>query len=697
MRPLIRPAARLAVAAVALAAAASPLAAQFPTRPPAPMPLEPAQFPPFAESVLANGMRVLVVANAKQPVLSLTLAVPGGSFYDAAGKSGTAEMVAGLLTKGAGARSADEVAATIEGVGGSLSASAGADFLTVNAAVLANDRRLAFELVADAALRPTFPAGEIDLLRKQTLSALALAKSQPGSIASKVFSRGLYGDHPYGRAADENSVAAISRDDLVAFHQARMRPNQALLVIAGAIDTLEARQLAEETFGAWGGVAAGAPATRPAPQRARSEILLVHRPGSVQSNIVVGNTTWMATDTRGYALTLANQVLGGASDSRLFQILREQKGWTYGAYSSVQRRRGLGSFSATAEVRTEVTDSALVELLAQLRRVGTTPMPADEFDRQKQTLVGRFPLQVETADAVAAQVANARLLGLATDYVQTYRQRLAAVTAVQAQAAARMGMRADAALVVVVGDATKVYEKLKAVAPVTLLDVDGNALDPEALTTKAVALAIDAARLRPAADSFAVLVQGQTFGYQAAALERDGEGWVYRERSQLATVISQASEVRFGADLAMRGTRQTGKFQGQDIRITVTYAGGKASGDGVTPGPQGLQPVKYADVEVPAGTVDDNLVQALLPYFAWAPGATVTISVLQSGKGVVVPYTYKVVGEETITVPMGTVETYKVSFTGGEAPGNFWIEKAPAHRVIKFGPAAQPVEFARVK
>lgn len=680
-----------------LALAASPAFAQFPSNPPAPMPLQPAQFPPFAETVLANGMRVLVVSNAKQPVLSLTLAVPGGSFYDAAGKSGTAEMVAGLLTKGAGTRSAEQISATIEGVGGSLSASSGPDFMTVSAAVLSNDRRLAFELLADAALRPTFPASEIDLLRKQTLSALALAKAQPASIAGRAFAKGLYGEHPYGRSADEASVAAITREDLAAFHTQRMRPNQALLVIAGAIDTVEARQLAEETFGAWGGVAAGAPVTRAAPQRARTEILLVHRPGSVQSNIIVGNTTWMATDTRGYALTLANQVLGGASDSRLFQILREQKGWTYGAYSSVARRKGLGTFSATAEVRTEVTDSALVELLAQLRRVGGTPLPADEFERQKQTLVGRFPLQVETADAVAAQVANARLLGLATDYVQTYRQRLAAVTAEQAQAAARMGMRAEGALIVVVGDASKIGERLRAIAPVTMVDVDGKPMGTEDLVARTVSLDLDRARMAAASDSFAVLVQGQNFGYQVSSLERDGDGWVYRERSQLATVIQQTTEVRFGADLAMRSVTQSGRYQGAELKLDIRYANGRVRGEGVTPGAAGMQPVNYTDVEVPAGTIDDNAVQGLLPFFKWAPGVTVNVSVFASGKGVVGVSTYQVMGEETITIPLGTVETYRVSFTGGEAPGTFWIEKAPAHRVMKFGPVGQPVEFARVR
>jgi zinc protease len=694
-----RPGGTLATASLlaALAAAAPVVAQQFPTTAPAPMPLQPAQFPPFAETILENGLRIIVVANNKQPVLSLTLAVPGGSFYDPAGKSGVAEMVAGLLTKGAGNRSADQIAAAIEGVGGSISASAGVDFLTLSTSVLNNDKRLAFDLLADAALRPTFPATEIELLRKQTLSSLALAKSQPDAIAARTFAKGLFGEHPYGNSADETTVQAITREDLQLFHRQRMRPNQAILVIAGAIDTTEARQLGESAFAAWGGVAAGSPPTRPAPQRMQREILLVHRPGSVQSNIIVGNTTWMATDPRGYALTIANQVLGGASDSRLFMILREQKGWTYGSYSSVARRRGLGNFSATAEVRTEVTDSALVELLAQVRRVGSEPMPVEEFERQKQTLVGRFPLQVETAGQVASQVANARLLGLAIDYVQTYRQRLAAVTPEQAQGAARVGMRADAALIVVVGDATKIAESLRAIAPVRMIDVDGKTIAAADLEVKATTIDIDRERMVSSSDSFAVMFQGNPVGYQVATLERDGEGWIYRERSQLATVVQQQTTVHFTGDLQMVATSQIGKFQGRDMRLDIRYADGKATGTGSTPGPQGLQPVNYSAVDAPTGTVDDNLVQGILPYLKWAPGAQIALQVLATGKGAIEQRTYRVAGEETLTLPIGQVETFRVSSSGGEQAGTYWIEKAAPHRVMKFGPAGAPIEFLRVR
>lgn len=665
--------------------------------PPAPLPLAEAQFPAFVEFELENGLRVVLVPSSKQPVLSMQLSVLGGTLYDSPGKSGLADIVAGLLTKGAGARSAEEIAAAIERVGGTLAAYAGPDFLGVSASVLTNDRELAFELLSDALLRPTFPARELDLLRTQTLSALSLARSQPAAIAGRTFAKGVYGEHPYGRRADEASVRAITRDDLLEFHSARVRPAQALLVLAGAIDSVEAHRLAQRSFGEWSGRGETPPPARPAPQRARTEIVLVHRPGSVQSNIIVGNTTWLPTDTRGHALELANQILGGASDARLFSVLREAKGWTYGAYSRVDKVRGIGSFTATAEVRTDVTDSALVELLQQVRQMGNQSVSIDEFERQKQTLTGRFPLTVETAQQVASQVATARLLGLANDYVQTYRQRIAALTPEQVQAAARSGMRADAALVVVVGDGLALRERLERIAPVTLVDIDGQPMAAAAMEVQAVPLALDPMALRASSDSFAVMVQGNNFGYQVMALEMTAEGWRFRERSVLGPIIQQETSVEFTRTLEMLRTQQAGKFQGNDLRLSVSYRDGKASGEGVTPGQNGMQNVSYSDVQVPAGTVDDNLMLALLPFFSWQSAATIDVGVFSSGRGVVERRTFRVEGDEVVTVPAGTFAAFRVSYTGGESPGTYWIEAAAPHRVLKFGPAGVPLEFVRVR
>jgi zinc protease len=671
-------------------------AQQYPTSPPAPMPLRPARFPPFAEVTLPNGLRLLVVANHRLPIVSISLSFAAGSKFDPEGKAGTAEMVAALLTKGAGTRDADAVAEAIEGVGGSLIASAGADFLTVSANVLSGDAPLAFALIGDAVMRPAFAVREIELYRTQTLSALQLEQSRPEMIASRAFARGLYGAHPYGIRQEPTSVRAITRADLVAFHGARVRPGGALLVIAGDMTLARARSLVEDAFRGWTGESPPAAVSPPPPGRARTEITLVHRPGSVQSNLLVGNLTWAPTDPRAYAATLANKVLGGGGDARLFSILREQKGWTYGAYSSLTRFRGTGYFSASAEVRTEVTDSALVELLAELRRIRNEEIPAKEFDDAKSALVGRFPLQVETAEQVAVQVSTARLLGLPADYVQTYRQRLAATTAVQAQAAARAAIRPDSALVVVVGDGAKLFPKLSAIAPVRIVSVDGLPLTADDLTVKAAALDLVLERLAPRVDSFAVLLQGNALGFQRTSLERTAAGWKYTEDVQIATFVQQHTEVLFDADLAMRSVQQTGKVQGQDIKVDVTYAGGRAKGSATTPLGTAVRTVQV-DADVPAGALDENVVPALSAAFRWEAGAKITLPVFLSRKGAAASWMLTVTGEENVSVPAGTFATWKVDLSGADQPVTFWIEKAAPHRVIKFGPVGAPLEVQLVK
>lgn len=684
------------LAAALLVAVPAALAAQFPSQAPAPTAIKPAVFPPFQESTLPNGMRLLVVQSHKQPVVAVSLSFAAGSFYEPAGKAGLADMMATLLTKGAGTRTADEISAAIEGVGGSIGASASADFLGLRADVLTNDAKLAFDLIADAAIRPAFPDKEIELLRTQTLSALTLDLSAPASLADRAFTRGLFGEHPYGRRADPASIKSITRDDIVAFHDARVRPAGALLVVAGDLSLAEAKRLATAAFGRWRGAA---PATVPAaafPRRTARQIVLVHRPGSVQSNIVVGNLTWAPSDPRAYAATIVNRLLGGGADSRLFMILREQKSWTYGAYSSLVRHRRMGYFEATAEVRTAVTDSALVEMLAQLERIGHDPLPADEFERSRNGLTGAFPLTIETANQVASQVASAQLLGLPADYVQTYRQKLAAVTAAQAQAAAKAAIRPDDALIVVVGDATKLRDELAKIAPVTVVSPEGKVLTPGDLVVKAGALDLAMDRFVPHADSFSILVQGKPFGYQLSKLEQVDGGWKYSDATRLATVIQQNTAVKFTEALVMQSVLQTGRMQGQETKIDVTYANGHAKGTADTPGPGGVKHVDI-DADMPAGAIDDNALQAFFPALKWAAGATFTVPVFQSGKGTLVNLTIAVTGEESVTVVAGTFDAWKADVTGGEAPLTIWIEKAGAHRLLKLALVGQPVEFQLAK
>jgi zinc protease len=683
---------RLLTVALCLVSPLAAAAQQFPASPPPAAPILPARFPPFKEAVLPNGLHLILVEDHRQPVVSISLALPAGGVYDPPGKEGLSEMLAGLLTKGAGERSADEISAAIEGVGGSLNAGAGPDFLSVQADALAADAPLAFQLMGDVVLRPSIEAAELELLRRQTFSSLQAELAEPASIADRFFSRELFGRHPYGRSASPASVAAVTRADLESFRAARFTPGGSLLVIAGDLTLADAQRLATSAFGAWKGTkATETPFHAPLPRTA-SSIVLVHRPGSVQSNIVIGNLTFGPTDTTVYAATLATRILGGGTDSRLFSTVREQKGWTYDVSTDLNRPRGPGSFRASAAVRTEVTDSALTEILRQMRRIGAEPVTATELTGAKSALVGSFPLSIQTANQVASAVARTRLLGLSSTYLQTYRTRLAAVTAARLRLAARRTIRPDAAVIVVVGDATQLYRRLKAIAPVHLVDPEGNSLSIEALSQKPSHVALDPNQIVARRDSFVVMIQGKPLGWQVAAITRQGDSVRYREETQIGTLIQQTTEVQMTAGAEMVETHQTGKARGQDTRIDLKYSGGRVKGDAVVAGPKGPQSFTV-DTTVPAGVLDDNSIQGLLPAFPWAPKAKWTLEVFGSGENRVKTLQLSVLGTEQVTVPAGTFEVYRAQLSGADQAVNFLITTALPHRIVKIQIVGAPIEF----
>ena len=677
------------------------LAAQdsFPTRPPAPTRLAPVRFPPFQESLLPNGMTLLVVENHEQPVVSVNLNFRAGALYDPAGKEGTAELVAQLLTKGTPTRTADQIAAAIEGVGGSLGASSGDDFLTVSANTLSDHADLAFELLGDVVRRATYPTDELELARTQALSALALSQSQPANVADRFFRADIYGRHPYGRSPEAESYKAISQDDVKRFAAARIRPGGALLVIAGDVTAPRARALALKAFGGWAGTpAVVAPPPAP-PVRAATDILLVHRPGSVQANIQIGNTTFGPTDPGYYAARVATQVLGGGADARLFLILREQKSWTYGAYAGLTRHRGLGAWEATFEGRTEVVDSALAEMLHQIDRMRTELVPDSELVNTKGFLIGSFPLTIETPEQIAGVVANARLLGLGPDYVRLYRERLAAVTAAQARAAAARTYHRSTLSIVVVGDGEKLYDRLKAIAPVRLVDVDGKPLKPEDLHAPTGAPALDRAQIVTRSDSFRIVIQDTPNGSLTSRTLVSADSIVYQESTIIAGgMVQQGTTVHFNpADLAVTWVDQTGRVQGTPAEIHLTYGGGRVKGKSTVPQPGGGSQTLQIDTTVTRGTYDDNALSFVLPALPLAEGRNFALNVFESGKGITQVMQIKVSDGGTLTVPAGTFPVFRLDITGGQVPTAFYITRDTPRRIVKIELIGAPFVMELVK
>ena len=669
---------------------------QMPAHPPAPERLRPVRFPPFQEVALPNGMSLVLVENHEQPTLSVSLSFRAGTAYDPAGKEGVAALTAELLTKGTPTRTADQIAATIEGVGGSIGASAGDDFFTVSTDVLSDHAELAFTLLGDVARHPTFPDDELELARTRYLSSLEVELSQPENVAARAFDRELYGKNPYGRNPTPDSYKGITKNDVVSFAARRLRPGGALLVVAGDITLAQARALANTAFGSWRGTAAPVALGPAAPVKRSTDILLVDRPGSVQSNIVLGNTTFLPTDTTYYPARIAAHVLGGGSDSRLFMILREQKSWTYGSYAALRRNRGLGHWEATFEGRTEVTDSALTELLHQIDRVRTEAISDSELTAAKGFLVGSFPLTIETPRQIAQVVTTARLLGLGPDYIQRYRDRLNAVTAARARAAAQRVFRRDALTIVVVGDAKALYDKLKAIAPVRLVDVEGKPIDPAQLNPTATAIAFDKNQIAARSDSFQALVQGQAFGAQTSKTEMSGDSIVYTETTAIGP-FQQESRVVLNADLSMRRSDQTGTVQGQHTETHLTYEGGRVKGTSMTPQPSGTPKSVAVDTTVMPGTIDDNALALLLTALPLEAGKAFTLNVFSSGDGVAKVVTVKVGAVENVQVPAGTFPAYRLELAGMQLPLVMHVTQQAPRRLVRIAPTGAPLVFELVK
>jgi len=677
--------------------AASPLQAQYPTKPPAPTPLRPARFPAFAKGTLPDGVNMIIVEHHKQPVVTVTLALPAGAAYVPADKTGLDGIVSDLLTKGTESRTADQISAEVEGAGGSISAYSDNDFLRITVSALAENLPQAMNVLADVVMHSTFPATEVDLSRTRSLSALQVELSQPGALAQRAFAHEVYGDHPYGRNYTEATLKAITRDDAVAFYNAHVKPQGALLVVAGDVNAAAVRTLSAQVFAGWRGTPAAAPAFPAIPARTSTEIVLVHKAGAVQSNILAGFTMITPRDPAVYPLTIANKILGGGTDARLFLILREQKSWTYGAYSQFTRPLGMGVFMANAEVRTPVTDSALAEMMHQLERL-RNQVPADsEIAAAKNYLVGNFPLTIQTPEQIANAVASARLRGLPDDYVPRFRDRLAAVTRAQLGVADKRFFTTDKMVIVVVGDGTKILGGLKRLGSVRIVDVEGKPVAEADLTATPSAVAWAPDRLAPSSFTYRVMVQGNAMGQATSATERSSEGdrQVLRLTSSmnLGSMVSQLDTVTVdAASLAPLHLREGGSQGGQAMSMTLDYQRTHVTGHVHVPSQQGVRDAAV-DTTLAEGTLDQNVFSALLTALPLASGAHWLVNAYDGTEGVVRPLTATVVGEDSVTVPAGAFACWKLAVTGGQFPINFYITKTAPYLIAKYELVGPPVVF----
>ncbi len=430
----------------------------------APAPLAPISFnlaKPF-ETTLPNGLKVVIFENKRLPLVNFRLAFKSGAVNDPPDMPGMTEALAKMLNEGTANRTSKQIAEEVERIGGMLSASVSSDTTIVAASALAPYAPEILRLMADIVLSPSFPEKELGIYRENTKEELKLQHSQPDFLAGERAAKILFGDHPYSVVTTTPAVLdAVTGEKLAGFHRETFIPNNAIFIAVGDVSSEEMLEEITSLFGDWQEGETGSSDFCAPPERAAKTLAIVNRPNSSQANIVLGNLALKRTDPDFFAVTVMNMVLGGGASSRLFMNLREEKGYTYGAYSSVDARRLVGVFESTAEVRTAVTGDSLKEFFYELERIRSEPVPEDELNDAKNYIAGSYPLRVETQEGLTNQIVAQQVFGLPDDYLQTYRDNINAITAADVQRVAGKYIHPDKLAMVIVGDAVQLLAQVK--------------------------------------------------------------------------------------------------------------------------------------------------------------------------------------------------------------------------------------------
>jgi predicted Zn-dependent peptidase len=466
------------VVVVALAGVAAAQERPDRSKPPALAATPQLNLPTIHKRTLRSGIEIRLVEAHEVPIVQVSLLVRAGASEDPAGRFGVASLTAAMLDEGAGARSALEIADAVEHLGATLTTSSGFDgsAIRLNVPVQQLDQGLA--VMADVALRPTFPAADLERLRQERLTALLQARDDPPSIASAAFSRVLFGRmHRYGVGpiGTETTVKMLTADDVRAFHAAYYQPPNATFIVVGDVTADAVAGRLERHFGAWRQTPALRKQAPPpaAPQLTSRQVYIVDKPDAEQSQIRIGWIGVARTTPEYFPLLVLNTTLGGSFTSRLNQNLREEHGYAYGASSLFDMRLSAGPFVAAAGVQTDKTAEAVREFFTELEGI-RMPIGADELAKSKNFIALGFPAEFETSTDLSRRLEELVLYRLPDDYFERYVPNVLAVTAAAVQQAAERSLQPSRFAVVVVGDRKTIEPGVRALnlGPVHALTVD---------------------------------------------------------------------------------------------------------------------------------------------------------------------------------------------------------------------------------
>ena len=433
--------------------------------------------PRAQEADLANGIHLMIIEDHRVPQISMQMLIPGaGGYYDPADAPGLAGFTSSMMAEGTTTRSSQQIAQEQETMASTVGVSAGGagESATLMVSSLADNFDKSLALAADVLLNPSFPEAEFARFKTRQKAQLVQVRTMPQFLAAERYGRVIYGDHPSSRVAPTvESIDKTTRDALAAFHKARYVPDQAIVAIVGDITLADARKKLETTFAAWKKAGVTVPPVQDPAPIGPGKVYLIDRANSVQTSLVVGAQAINRTSPDYDVVMLLNAIIGGGPTGRLFLNLREEKGWTYGAYSGVTAPRFRGDWSAQTEIKGDVTDKAVGEILNEVKRTRTEPIPDKEFMDKKRSLVASFALSLETPASILNNYVTSRRYSLPADYWDKYPERMMAVTKEQVQAAAVKYLDPARLQIVAVGDASKIGDGLKQFGVVEIYDTDG--------------------------------------------------------------------------------------------------------------------------------------------------------------------------------------------------------------------------------
>jgi zinc protease len=447
--------------------------------PPEPLAQVPFEIPKFFETELSNGLRIVVFEDERLPLVSFRLCFFFGDADEPNDLIGITSAVSSMFNEGTQLYNSRQLAEQIEKLGASISASSSADFTIVSASSLSLYTSEIFRLMAEMVLFPTFPENELNLYKQNTIEGLKFQRSQPSFLASEQILRVLYGKHPYGVASPKPSdIEKLERDKLIDFHGRSFVPNNAMLIVVGDVKKEEFLREIEDVFGGW---QRGDVEERKfeSPKKPDSrKLTIVDRPGSAQSNIVLGSLALERKNPDYFPVLVMNQILGAGASSRIFMNLREEKGYTYGAYSRFDMKKRGGEFEATAEVRTAVTYESLKEFFYELERIRSEKVREDELNDAKNFLTGVFPIRAETQEGLTNLIVSQKLYNLPDDYLQTYRDNINAVSIEDVGRVAEKYIEPEKMAIVIVGDGREVLSQARSFAEeIEIYDTNGDKKD----------------------------------------------------------------------------------------------------------------------------------------------------------------------------------------------------------------------------